>query len=147
MAQTTWATVQDVADITGETVDANIVQLANFVVETHARRLYELDITRVSTRDALWLKRTVAFQAAWLPGQPDVLTRLNILEISEAGRSTALDKTALELAPLAKRTLNNCSFRRSRSLHVRSPFVDGPGRAGVSSVAEASDPYERWRPM
>lgn len=147
MAQTTWATVNDVADITGETVDANIVQLANFVVETHARRLYELDITRVSARDAVWLKRTVAFQAAWLPGQPDLLTRLNIQEISEAGRATVLDKTALELAPLAKRTLNNCSFRRSRSLHVRSPFVDGPGRAGVSSVSEASDPYERWRPM
>jgi hypothetical protein len=147
MTQTTWATVTDVADITGTTVDDNVLRVANYVVSTHARRLYELDADRVSTRDAVWLKHAVSWQAAWLPDQPDFQTRMNIREISEAGRSTTLDATALELAPMAKRNLNNCSFRRTRSLHVRSPFVDGATPISANALAEANDPYEQWRPL
>lgn len=145
--QTTWATVTDVATITGEDVDAVILNLANAIVEDHARRLYELDSTRVRTRDAVWLKRAVAWQAAWLPGQDDLLTRMNITEISESGQSTTFDPTAFTLAPMAKRCLNNCSFRRSRSLHIRSPFVDGRVVPSAAATAEANDPYEQWRPL
>jgi hypothetical protein len=147
MPQTTWATVTDVADITGETVDDNTLQLANEIVEGHVRRIYELDAGRVSTRDAIWLKRAVAWQAAWLPGQDDIVTRLNIKEIAEGGRATVLDPTALELAPLAKRNLDNCSWRRSRSGRVRSPFVDGPSGLSPDPTAETNDFYHTWRPM
>jgi hypothetical protein len=146
MVQTTWATVQDVADITGETVDANILRLANYIVEVHARRIYELDTERVGVRDTHWLKRTVAWQAVWLPDQHDLLTRLNIKEIAEAGRATVLDETALELAPLAKRTLGNCSWRRSRSGRVQSAFTDGQGPS-TNPAAEANDFYHPWRPL
>lgn len=147
MTQTTWATVSEVADITGVDVDANVLRVASYIVETHTRRIYDLDADRVGSRNAYWLRHAVAWQAAWLLGQDDLDTRMNVLEISEAGRATVLDKTALELAPLAKRNINNCSWRRSRSLHVRSPFVDGSAAVSSAAGAEANDPYESWRPM
>ncbi len=146
MAQTTWATVEEVADITGVQPDANILQLANFIVEVHAKRMYETDVAFVQPRDAAWLKRAVAFQAAWLPGQDDLLERMNIRVITEAGRATELEETALELAPMAKRTLDNCSWRRSRSTRVQAPFADGGGPS-ADPTAEANDAYEQWRPM
>lgn len=147
MAQTTWATVDDVADITGATVDDNILRVANYVIQVHARRIYALDATATGTRDSYWLKAAVAWQSAWLPDQADFETRMNIQGISESGRATTLDATALTLAPMAKRAIDNCTWRRSRSLHVRSPFVDGSTAVSASATSSSNDPYERWRPM
>lgn len=147
MVQTTWATVTDTADITGETVDDNVLRMANSIVETHARKIYELAVDLIGATDTVWMKRAVAWQAAWLLGQDDITSRMNLKEIAEGGRATVLDSTALELAPLAKRNLNNCSWRRTRSLHVRSAFVDGSTGLSPVATAEANDAYEAWGPM
>lgn len=147
MVQTTWATVLDVADITGKDVDTGVLKVASIIIETHVRKIYSLDVALIGDRDAYWLKNATAWQAVWLLGQDDLDTRMNLKEIAEGGRATVLDATALELAPLAKRNINNCSWRRSRSLHVRSPFVDGAGLLSLNPNAEANDGYEQWRPM
>ncbi|MCA1438568.1 hypothetical protein I6F33_37555, partial [Bradyrhizobium sp. BRP20] len=65
-----WAQAQDVLDITGEEVDDTVIAHAQSHIEMACGRLYE-DTPRMGTRDLAWLKKAVAYQAAWLPHQPD----------------------------------------------------------------------------
>jgi hypothetical protein len=117
--QTTWATTDDVRNVTGlEVTQAQLVQ-AGFCIDLFAARLYE-DRDRVGTRDQYWLKQAVAYQAAWLQANPDVFQRI-LLETSGTGpSSTKFGVKGLVLAPFAAEALGRVSWLRSRSLHIKS---------------------------
>lgn len=127
MTQTGWATTADVLSLTGATPGQPIVDQANAQIEVAAGRIYTDAVTHTGTRDQEWMRRAVCYQAAWIPSQPDIYGRLELEAVSATGRPVPIVPTALTLAPLAKRALNRVSWVRSRSLHVRSPFADGPG--------------------
>lgn len=134
MTQTTWATTDDVLSLTGTTVtDAQLAQ-ANGVVEVHSGRLYVDAVERTGTRDIEWMRRAVAYQAAWLTAQPDAFSRLDLTQVTQEGRAIGLKEHALTLAPLTERALGRVSWLRSRSLHVRSPFVDGLGPVSTAII-------------
>lgn len=128
MTQTAWATIADVAAITGQVVIQDQIDQANSVIEVIAGRIYTLAVTNTGSRDLEWMKRAVAYQVAWTLAQPDLLQRIDFTKISEgAGRPVEIKDHALVLAPFAKRALGRVSWLKSRSLHVRTPFTDGIG--------------------
>lgn len=142
--RTTWATAADVLALTGAqgVTDEEVTQ-ANAIVELFTSRLYIEAVARTGSRDVEWMRRAVAYQVPWMRAQPDLYERLDLSTMDGLG----VKEMALVLAPLTKQALNKVSWRRSRSLHVRSPFVDGPGAVSGNALSEGNDRYEPWSPM
>lgn len=143
MSQTTWCTAADVLSLTGVTVTDPPTQ-ANAIVELHAGRTYNTVDTplQVGTRDIEWMKRAVAYQAAWMASQPDMYSRMELTGAPTARGSVPLHESALTLAPLARRALKRVSWLKSRSVHVKSPFQDGLGP--VSGAVMDYDDLAGW---
>ncbi|MEU9819209.1 hypothetical protein ACIGG9_16040 [Pseudonocardia alni] len=139
-----WASVADVATLTGQTVTSADALMAQSVVEMFAGRTYEAT-SRISRRDLKWLRKAVAYEAAWIPENPDLFERLDLLEISGNTGSSSLPLTAkaMVLAPMARWSLTRVSWLRSRSIRPRAPFLDGTGRR--SALVDHED--DRWVPM
>jgi hypothetical protein len=128
VTQTAWATIADVASLTGLAASQTQVDQANSVIEVLGGRIYALAVANTGTRDTEWMRRACAFQCAWMLSQPDMFQRIDFEAVSEGGgRPVGLKPDALVLAPMAKRALNRVSWLKSRSLHVRTPFTDGLG--------------------
>jgi hypothetical protein len=142
--RTTWATAADVLSLTG-TGDATMAELtmANAIVELISGRLYTEAAERTGRRDHEWMRRAVAYQVPWMRAQPDLFERLDLSTMD----GLKVEQMGLLLAPLSKAAINKLSWRRSRSLHVRSPFVDGPGPLSPNPTAEVNDAYESWTPL
>jgi hypothetical protein len=142
--RTTWATPADVLSLTGtaDSTDTEVVK-ANAVVEIIGGRLYTLAADRTGRRDTEWLRRAVAYQVPWMRANPDFFERLDLATLE----GLDLKELALILAPLTRHALNRLSWRRSRSLHVQSPFQDGPGPVSSNPVAEVNDAFESWSPI
>jgi hypothetical protein len=140
-----WATPQQVIDITGVSVtDAQLSQ-AQSSIEMFSNRIYD-DTARIRTRDVYWLRKAVAYQAAWQKSQYDLHTRLDANQVQQDGVVASLNATAMVLGPEAKQALQRCSWMRSRTIHVRSPFVDGHG-GYASALSDASDEQFEWTPV
>ncbi len=138
---TNWATTADVLSITGETVTSAQLDQANAVIELHAGRIHSLAEATTGSRDKEWLRRAVAYQAAWQLSQPDLNGRL---DMSSVPGGAALKDHALTLAPRAKLALRRVSWLKSRSLHVRSPFADGLGAWWGQTPDGAIIDYDDW---
>lgn len=139
-----WATPQQVIDVTGVTVDPQQLAQAQSSIEVASNRIYA-DTAKIRTRDLYWLRMSVSYQAAWLVGQYDLNTRLDATATSQDGVSNQLSSDALVLAPMAKRALQRCSWMRSRTIHVRSPFESGS--AVTNALAESQDEAHHWESM
>ncbi|MFD9223812.1 hypothetical protein ACFWDI_28365 [Streptomyces sp. NPDC060064] len=139
-----WATPQQVIDVTGVTVDPQQLAQAQAAVEVFSNRIYA-DTTKIRTRDLYWLGRAVAWQAAWLQGQFDLTTRLDASSTSQDGVSSQYTADALVAAPMTARSLRRCSWMRSRTIHVRSPFESGS--AVTNALAESQDDAQHWESM
>ena len=129
--------------MTGVTVTAAQLAQAQIVIDIFSGRTYAAE-PRTGSRDKAWLKAAVAYQAAWMPTQPDLFGRLDYTAVPGAAPVTG---TGMVLAPMAKWALRRVSWLKSRSLHVRSPFLDGPGGFGANPLSEASDDAFAWSPM
>lgn len=113
-----WATVADVANVTGQTVTDEELMAAEMVIELVTNRT-PASSAAMRWRDLQWLKRAVSFQAVWQRAQPDFYTRMSIKGLSQDGASAMFtSKAAVYLAPLAIRALRNCTWMRSRSLEI-----------------------------
>lgn len=140
-----WATPQQVIDITGATVTDAQLTRAQTSIEMYSNRIYA-DTDRMRTRDLYWLRLAVAYQAAWQVGQYDLHTRLDANQVQQDGVVANLTDTAMTLGPEAKNALQRCSWMRSRTIHVRSPFVDGQ-RGYASALSDADDEQFPWTPV
>lgn len=139
-----WVEVQTVLDITGVQVTEQQLAQAQADIEVMCGRHYG-DTARLRVRDLYWLGRAVAYQSAWAPGQYDLRTRMDVIRTDQDGVRTDLKDDAAILAPFAARAINRLSWRRSRTMHVRSPFLDG-GTYGTNPLAESSDRLQPWVP-
>lgn len=114
-----WATTSDVTTLTGATVTSGDVTLAQTVVEAYVNRTEDAAAS-FTARDVDTLKKAVAFQAAWLAGQPGYLTRMGATSVQQDGLSTTLTNPAdMTLAPLAQRVIKNLSWMGTRTVHRR----------------------------
>jgi hypothetical protein len=143
----TWAQLADVTAITGKSVTADQLFQANAIIEMVSGRLYAISATKIGARNAEWLKRAVAYEAAWIPANPDLFQRLDVTGIAEGRKNVLLKDLALIVAPLANRALNRLSWKRSRSMHVHSPFQDGFGPISSDPDSAGNDAYEQWSPL
>jgi hypothetical protein len=133
-----WADVAAVLAITGEVVDDEIIGYAQSHVEMACGRLFE-DSDLMGARDKVWLRKAVAYQAAWLPGQPDWQQRLEITADGSASSATQYAGQALRLAMNAKWALGRVSWLRSRGLMV-------PIAGECTSVEDPEDDEPGWSP-
>lgn len=143
----TWAQIADVLALTGVTVTQLQLTQANTIIEIFARRLYGVASTRTGTRDIEWMKRAVAFQAAWMQGQPDFFTRLDVTTITEGRKSIGLKEQTLMVAPMARMALSRVSWQKTRSIHIRSAWQDGMTPISADPDSAGNDFYEAWTPF
>lgn len=135
-----WASIEEVAAYTGETVTAPQLAQAEATIDLATGRTYAEDSARTNSRDTYWIKLAVCYQAAWMLAQPDMFARTNVRSVAqEGGGTTALTDDALTVAPLAKQAIERLSWRRSRSLHTRS-------RASLSPGVDDDDDHD-WQPL
>ncbi len=132
-----WATAEDVQALTGKVVGDDVIQQATGVIElSQGGRLAALDSTTVSGRNLDWLRRAVAYQAAWMVDQPGSFERMDVTTSTQDGASATMKPDALVLAPLARRCLKRLTWRGMRTIQP------GP-RAGYARLnVYTSDDYD-----
>lgn len=147
---TTWCTAADVLTYANTTVDDTTVVLAGSMIDVACNRPYDVyvgavtagEVCQLSQIDLYWLKLACAYQAAWIPSQPDLFVRSDVTAVGRGKANVQLSPTALHLAPLAKVTLRRVSFLRDRSLHVMGPQeLDHPW----NNTLEAEGPGPGWQ--
>jgi hypothetical protein len=143
-----WATEADVVALTGTPADAVKLAQAQGLIELAISRTEAMGTAEMTLRDLDWLKKAVAYQAAWIAGQPDLFTRLDVESLSQDGMSAKFSSTgSLVYAPLATRAMRNLSWRgSSRSVSVE-PFVPTPRRRYPVGGAVIDYENEQWKPL
>lgn len=113
-----WATPVDVQTYTGKTVDDAAVDRAEAVIDA-ATGAGDIDVDKLSRRDRRMLRLATAYQVAWMKEQFDLFARHDVTAISQEGGSTsARDSMTFVLAPLAKHSLNRCTWAGLKSRNV-----------------------------
>lgn len=134
-----------VKDVTGLTLTPQQVMNAQQVLNMYSNYTPEASGFNMQPFDLMWLRYGLAYQAVWMSQQPGLLYRAEIDSISQDGLSTHFtDPRNIMLAPLALRSLKQLSWQKSRSLRVRTPFIDDQTPMSSDPDAEANDLYERW---
>lgn len=126
-AATSWSTIDQTLQVTGTLVTPEELLMAQGIIELVTKRRYSDTINnRIRARDEEWLSLAVSYQAVWQRTQPDLFTKTAYESVSQDGFSGKLfNKSSNYLGPLAERALKNCSWLKSRSVRVLTPFVDG----------------------
>jgi hypothetical protein len=141
-----WANSADVSEITQVEVDDAMILAAQGIVESVCHRTYKQVLFKKT--DIGWLRKAVAYQAAWMSFQPDLFFRTGTTNTSGDGISmTVATKADNYLAPLAGRAIKNLSWMRSRSVRVRTPFLDGSSSTTPLDPSLADDSNLPWDPM
>lgn len=135
------ATPQDVQTIAGRTVTVEEITRA----EMHLELFHGVIVDRpdISDRDREWLKRAVAYQAAWMQGHPDLYEREDVTSVSQDGESAAFRNVdAHLLAPLARKALRRLSWKG------RAVLLPGsPSRVRPNVLSESFDDSLPWKPL
>lgn len=145
-----WATPAEVVEITGITVDDEQLGRAQTTIELFVGRIEsELSTANMSAMSLAWLKRAVAYQAAWMADQPDLFTHKAVNRVSQDGASVDLKPDAQMLAPFAKRALKKLGWKGTRSIYTpTSVGVTSSYYPGSEDVAGVHDfPDDPWRPL
>jgi hypothetical protein len=140
MAATPWATIADVAMLTGKTVTDEQRTQAVATLELHVGLIEAVEREDVSDRDRHWLKLATAYQAAWLAAQADAFERNDVAQASQDGESASFRPDAHTLAPLARKAIKRLSWRGARSIIPAASVL-----ARVSTTSEAYDNRLPWR--
>lgn len=139
----TWVT-----NVTSMTLSPLQIQNAQQVLNMYSNYTPESSGFNMQPFDLMWLRYGLAYQAAWMTQQPGLLFRNEVDQISQDGLSTHwIDPRNVMLAPLALRSLKQLSWQKTRSLRVRTPFIDDQTPLSSDPDAEANDLYERWVDM
>lgn len=125
----TWCTTADVLTYAKATVDAATVLQAGADIDVECARPYDIFVAnlpvgyvcQISAMDLHWLKLACAYQAAWIPTQPDLYSRSDVVAVGRGKANVLFTPTAMTLAPKARVSLNRVSWLKSRSLHVPGP--------------------------
>lgn len=109
-----FATIDDVYEIAGVSVDLATLMKAQAIIETASGRPAEL-VTNET--DILWLRKAVAYQCAYM--EDDAVTvyeQPNIESTTQGQNKMVFGDKPVWLAPLAQRAIGNVSWRKSRMI-------------------------------
>lgn len=98
--------------------------------------------TPITTADAVWVRKAIVLQSAWMVEQADVMGRQAVSSFSQDGLSmSAPNELTFVLAPLAKRALNNCSWAKNGTYRV------APATTSMADVKLMTSDNHPWNPM
>lgn len=139
---TTLPTVEQVGDITGETVTTDDITRAAYDTEIHCGRPFiAFDDGVLSATDTAWLHRAVAHQAAWRASRTVPHTGLDATAVADDGASATLTPDGLTCAPMARRAINHLSWCRDRTVAI------GTARRRGDFLTRTDAPAPNpWRP-
>jgi hypothetical protein len=112
-----FATTTQVKTITGKTVNAGLVERAQYAIEAYVGK-FETDVT--DTNDLEILKRAVAYQSAYMLNNEDIV--FEQMAVSTTGQNDAYttfkpgDRVSPFIAPMAVMVCSKLSFVKSRSI-------------------------------
>lgn len=154
---TNWATVQDVLNYTGVTVDDVDISMAQGIIDLFSETTSESALNEdgsstgiISRKNLRYLKMATAYQAAWMQEHPDVFSNIDTSTYSEDGISaTQANTSAHILAPLARRALHRVTWLRpNRSVKIGRPVTPLPAVSyGASRDSAPADDERPWTPM
>jgi len=153
----TWASTDDVLDVTGMTVTSADLALAEADVCTFANRSPDAS-AGMSERDLYWLKLATCYQVSWRDSQVQVAGRQSVGSMSTggAGGQSVTYRAGWEvvLAPMAARAIRNLSWkadRTQRTPNIRYPRGLGQWESltgvGYRFLDEAYDEAGDWREL
>ncbi|MCU1617788.1 MAG: hypothetical protein JWO98_5328 [Frankiales bacterium] len=162
-----WATLTDIENLLGVTVDAKARMVAVNAIELTTGAIEAVPRPLMYDRDRYWLKLAVCYQAAWIASQPDYLERNAVTAVSQDGQSaTGANAEWLILAPLARKALKRVSWRGPRKMAVGTdrttsfaggddsidrPLLPGVvttgGPIGPDPLGDISDYGAAWSPL
>jgi hypothetical protein len=125
----TWCTVADVLTYTNTTVADAVVARAGADIDVQCGRPFDVFVAnlpagyvcQIAAIDLHWLRLACAYQAAWIPSQPDLFSRSDVIAVGRGKANVLFTPTAMTLAPKARVVLDRVSWLRSRSVHVPGP--------------------------
>ncbi len=141
------ATQEQVEQLTGVTVSAELVNQAQSIIELATNRTVPVSGAAWSTRDAGWFGRAIAYQAAWMAGQPDLFSRQDVASLSQDGVTVTYANqayattTGITLAPLAAKCIGRLSWRSTRSTSTKT------GLWTSECAVWDNDDVTGWRPL
>lgn len=122
-----WATVKDVADVTGVTVTERERLIAVHSLESMIGLIEDVDKPDISGRDRHFLKLAVAYQAAFVKDNPDLFSGLDVTSASQDGASaTFRNADSHILAPLARKAVRRLSWRGLTRRNDRDGYRQTP---------------------
>jgi hypothetical protein len=148
----TWTTPEQASSVTGVGLAQADLDKAYPIIEIFAGVTTDAQPT-LKPRDLRLLRYAEAYQAAWMQDQVNVTGRLDIADSSQDGTSwSSQGDDTLILAPLAKRSINRLSWRKSRTLRPLTPeqALTLRGRIIPGTIAgteEWYDDQQDWQPM
>lgn len=140
----TWATVEQVQSVTGESVSATDLAVASAMIDTKAGASEDMPADSITARDRKTLQRATCWQAAWVKAHPGLLTEYSASTQTSASGVTDRRESisAILYAPMVLLELRNLSWFGTRSEYK-------PPRPPIHPVAdflnEASDVYGTWK--
>lgn len=142
MAVVKWATVEQIAEITGITVTDVQRGVAVRSLEVLVGLIEEVDRPDISDRDRYFLKLATAYQAAFIADNPDLFSRADVTSAGQDGESaTFRNVDAHILAPLARKAIRRLLWRgltRPGDRRVTAP---------ANVLSEEYDDSLAWRPL
>lgn len=135
-----FATTQDVRELTGVSVNDEQIARGQAMVELYSNRGPDA-FESLSTKDQRLIKRATAYQVAYMDAHPELFAQMDVAAQSQTDLSVSFrqDETAALIAPLARMALRGVSWRRSRSVRVKSTFEE--------EWASGNDDALAWRPL
>lgn len=112
-----FTTTTQVKTITGKIVNAGLIERAQYAIEAYVGK-FEADVT--DTKDLEILKRAVAYQAAYMLNNEDIV--FEQMSVSTTGQNDAYttfkqgDSVSPFIAPMAVMVCSKLSFVKSRSI-------------------------------
>lgn len=114
-----FVTTTQVKTITGKTVNAGLVERAQYAIEAYVGK-FEADVE--DTRDIEILKRATAYQAAYMLNNEDIVyEQMAVSTTMQNDASTTFksgDKVSPFIAPMAVMMCDKLSFMRARSVYT-----------------------------
>jgi hypothetical protein len=136
-----WATIQQVTDQTGKTVDASALALASSIIDTYAGTDPAMPEASITARDRAILRKATAWQAVWIAGQPGYLEHRGVDYSPSADGTSSQRKSQADqdLAPLAQRELKNLSWVGTGVVNLRGGRTVPKGALMTDFLNESSD--------
>ncbi|MFJ8790436.1 hypothetical protein [Streptomyces sp. NPDC102462] len=114
-----YATITDVADIAGVSVDDATIKKAQAIIETASGRPQELVL---NATDLVWLRKAVAYQCAYMEDDAtSVYEQPNMESVTQGESKLVFGDKDVWLSPLAQKAIANLSWRKSRTIRM-NPF-------------------------